>query len=62
MDAYVVDDTLAQGMLTRIFGETTRHNFHDNGDEVLAVLLAQAGQTLTLETLDLEPNRGTAPA
>ncbi|MBI2435815.1 MAG: hypothetical protein HYV26_23410, partial [Candidatus Hydrogenedentes bacterium] len=58
-DAYEVDNELAQARTTGIFGETTRHNFHDAGDLDWLRFWAQAGQVVTLETLNLEANCDT---
>ncbi|MBI2431274.1 MAG: carboxypeptidase regulatory-like domain-containing protein [Candidatus Hydrogenedentes bacterium] len=58
-DPYEVDDTLAQARTTGIFGEMTRHNFHDLGDFDWLRFWAQAGEVITMETLNLEANCDT---
>ncbi|MBI3118049.1 MAG: choice-of-anchor D domain-containing protein, partial [Candidatus Hydrogenedentes bacterium] len=58
-DAYEVDEGLAQARLTGTLGETTRHHFHDAGDQDWLRFWGQSNDILTLETLNLEANCDT---
>ncbi|MCP4639970.1 MAG: carboxypeptidase regulatory-like domain-containing protein, partial [bacterium] len=58
-DAYEDDDAQVRETWIGLNGTVQRHNIHDSGDEDWAVFYAEAGQDITVETLNLETNSDT---
>ncbi|MCP4642504.1 MAG: 6-bladed beta-propeller, partial [bacterium] len=58
-DAYEDDDAQVRQTWIGLNGTVQRHNIHDSGDEDWAVFYAEAGQDITVETLNLETNSDT---
>ncbi|MCP4641501.1 MAG: carboxypeptidase regulatory-like domain-containing protein, partial [bacterium] len=58
-DAYEDDDAQVRETWIGLNGAVQRHNIHDSGDEDWAVFYAEAGQDITVETLNLEANVDT---